>query len=78
MNHKNSVEVVQELRLLGENIDKKFSNKKDVENVKCLVNRKLFSIKKLFNLSECYATIFPPKLVLPDQEFLFPILYYFI
>ena len=49
---KNLVEVVQDLKILGVNIDNKLFFKKHVENTKCLVNRKIFSIKKLFYLSQ--------------------------
>ena len=66
---KNSVEVVQEFRLLGVNIDNKLNFKKHVENVKCLVNRKLFSIKKIFYLSQSVKLQFFKTFILPHFDY---------
>ena len=66
---KNSVEVVQEFRLLGVNIDNKLNFKKHVENVKCLVNRKLFSIKIIFYLSQSVKLQFFKTFILPHFDY---------
>ena len=65
---KNSIEVAQELRLLGVNNDNKLNFKKHVENVKCLVNRKLFSIKKIFYLSQSVKLQFFKTFILPHFD----------
>ena len=43
----NKIEVVNEFRLLGVTIDNKL---KHVRNIKSMVNKKIYSIKRLFHL----------------------------
>ena len=66
---KNDSEVVNEFRLLGVIIDNKLCFKKHVENTKFLVNRKLFSIKKIFYLSLSVKLQFFKTFILPHFDY---------
>ena len=66
---RNEIEVVTEFKLLGVIIDDKLQFNKHIDNLKQLVNRKLYSIKKVFHLSESVKVHLFKAFILPHFKY---------
>lgn len=73
----NAVEVVNEFKLLGITIDNRLNFKKHIENIKKLVNKKIFSFKNLFFLSNCTKIQFFKTFILPHFDYCSTLIIYF-
>ena len=73
-----NIEVVSSFKLLGVMIDRKLDFHNHVDVLKTLVNRKLFSYKKLFFLSFATKVQFFKTFILPHFDYCFPEKHYII
>jgi hypothetical protein len=72
-----SVEVVDNFKLLGVNIDNKLNFKKHVSNICVQINQKLFSIKRLFYLATSVKLQFFKTFIMPYFDYCLSIAIYF-
>jgi hypothetical protein len=72
-----NIEVVSCFKLLGVMIDRKLDFHNHVDVIKTLVNRKLFSYKKLFYLSFTTKVQFFKTFILPHFDYCFSLYIYF-
>ena len=71
------VEVVESFKLLGVTIDNKLSFTKYSSDMRKIINRKLFSIKRLFYLSTSVKVQFFKTFILPYFDYCLSLLIYF-
>ena len=70
------VTVVKELKLLGVTIDNKLTFSKHASNVFLLINKNLYSIKRLFYLSKSVKIQFFKTFILPYFDNCFSLIIY--
>ena len=73
----NLVDVVNDFRLLGVNINNKFKFDNHVEILKSTINKKIFSLKKLFFLSRSTKIQFFKTFILPHFDYCNTLIIYF-
>ena len=74
---KNMVQVVKSFKLLGVTIDNKLNFSEHCTNVKKLINRKIYSIKRLFYLATTVKIQFFKTFILPYFDYCSTLLIYF-
>ena len=72
-----TIEVVEEFKLLGVTIDNKLSFKKHVANIRISVNKRLYSIKRLFFLHFSVKLQFFKAFILPHFDYCSSLFIYF-
>ena len=72
-----SVKVVNSFRLLGVTLDNKLNFSEHCSNLKKVINRKLFSIKRLFYLATSVKIHFFKTFVLPYFDYCLSLIIYF-
>ncbi len=65
----NKIEVVNEFRLLGVTIDNKLSFIKHVRNIESMINKKMYSIKRLFHLPKSVKVQFFKTFITPYFDY---------
>ena len=73
----NTVEVVTSFKLLGVTIDNKLNFRLHAANIRLIVNKKMFSIKKLFYLAFSVKLQFFKSFILPYFDYCLSLLIYF-
>ncbi len=73
----NQVEVVSSFKLLGLTIDNKLNFLKHISELRLSINRRLYSIKKLFYLSNSVKIQFFKTFILPYFDYCSTLLHYF-
>ena len=71
------VRVVSSFKLLGVTIDKKLNFSEHCSNIKRIVNRKLYSIKRLFFLCTSVKIHFFKRFILPYFDYCLSLIIYF-
>ena len=72
-----TIEVVDSFKLLGVTIDNKLNFKEHIDNISLIINSKLFSIKRLFNLCTSVKIQFFKTFILPYFDYCISLFIYF-
>ena len=77
INSQISVKVVKTFKLLGDTIDNKLDFTEHCSNLKKIINRKIFSIKRLFYLATSVKIQFYKTFILPYFDYCLSLIIYF-